>query len=387
MLIASAFAIGIIATVIIAFVRIEDRRQMVSTARAEGEQLGQYVIGLRGFIADVQAEPSLLPAGELQGVNWLKSPACGGLASNRVEGHVPCGFAGGRFAAGANGYRTTFTRNPLTNEIEARTHFIVPAFDGSRSSGATNTRAILLAEHVVASAKSQQSNPNNGTFFNAFANVPIGAAGPHNVATTPDPGVNSGRVVVVVNNAPNHDIFLRTDGTNKMLANLDMGEMSIANALDGRFKGDVRVEKRLQVDEGLTVKDGLADFQNGVVANEILLTSIGKHASAGIYDAMVYTGSNSYTIPKQDCTRAGNDPGIYATMQSTGSPNQHGYVADALYESRVDVSDAGGHWIVTPIVQGIRFDLLRQANDIVLRRSLTSSNASAARVLVMRRCR
>lgn len=388
MLISAAFAIAIIAAVVIGFIRFEERRQMISTARAEGEQLGQVVIGLRGFIAGMQAEPSMLPAGEMSGINWLKAPSCGGLATNPAEGYVPCSMTGGRFSrdqsAAVHGYRTRFTRNAMTNEIEARLHFIVHPLGSGRSAGATNERAILLAEHVVQSAKSQQSNPNNGTFFNAFANVPLGATAPHGAT---HPGTNSGRVVVVVNNAPSQDIFLRTDGTNRMLANLDMGEMSIANALDGRFKGDVRVENRLQVDKGLTVKDGLADFQAGVVANEVLLTSIGKHVSEGIYDARVFTGANEYSIAKLDCTRAGNDPGIYAALQSTGTPNQYGYVADAIYESRVDVIDNGGHWTVRPMVQGVRFDLQRQSNDIVLRRSLHSVNASAARILVMRRCR
>ena len=383
MLLGVVFAIAIISAIVVTLIRFEDRRQMISTALAEGEVLGQFVIGLRGFMAAAQANPALLPSGAQQGVDWLKSPACGGRPGNPPAGHVPCNFSGGTLGTL---YRTRFTRDLATGAIEIRTSFIVPRWGGAEAAGATNRNAILIAERVVAAAKAAQSNPNNGVFFAAFANVAEAANAPHS-ATSGAPGGNSGRVVLVVTNAPSHDIFLRTDGTNQMLANLNMGGMSISNARDARFGGDVRVDERLQVRAGVTVTQGTGDFRAGVVTTDAFLSDVNRYASQGFYDAEVYTGAGSYAVAKPDCSRAGNNPGIYAALQSTGTPNDWGYVADALYEARVDVTDLGNAWRVEPVLLGTRFDLSRSEADIVMSKNVHTVPTQSARVLVMRRCR
>lgn len=382
-LIGVAFAIVIASAALIGYLRFEERKRLIQMANGEGQALAEFAVGLRGFLAAAQANPALMPAAPLAGVDWLKAPSCGGRAGNPPDGHVPCNFTGGSFGAD---YRTTFSFDAVTRFAEIRTNFIVPRFGTARDSGATNRNAILLAERLVLSALAGQGEPTNGVFFNAFANVPAHANGPHD-ATTGLPGGDSGRVVAVVTNAPSHDIYLRTDGTNQMLANLDMGGMSIADARDGRFTGDVRIDQRLEVRGGVSVSGGTADLRGGVITDEVLLTSIGKHVTEGIYDAEVYSGAASYTIQKPDCSAAGNSPGIYAALQSTGTPNDAGYAGDALYEARVDVFDQGASWRVEPIIQTSRFDLDLDERDLVLRKTVAPGAARTARVLVMRRCR
>ncbi len=383
MLLGSIFALVIMSAAIVMYLRFEDRRHLINVAAVEGESLAQFVVGLRGFMAAAQAEPSLYPSGAQAGVNWLKAPACGGRAGNPDAGHVPCNFTGGTFGGL---YRTTFARDLATGSLELRTSFVVPRFGGADAAGSTNKNAIMLAERVVRTALAGQANPSNGVFFAAFANVAQTANGPHTAAMGAPAG-NSGRVVVVVTNAPSHDIFLRTDGTNKMLANLDMGGMSIANARDGRFEGDVNVQERLQVRAGITVTEGAGDFREGLITTEAFLSTIGHYATQGVYDAEVHTGSGAYTIPKPDCSKAGNNPGIYTALQSTGTPNDGGYAGDAIYEARVDVFDQGGSWRVVPIVQTTKFDLSREGLDITLRKGVSSTSGASARVLVLRRCR
>lgn len=382
-LIGVAFAIVIASAAILGYLRLEERKRLIALANIEGDALAQYVVGVRGFLAAAQANPALLPGAPVAGVSWLKSPGCGGRAGNPTTGHVPCNFTGGSFGAS---YRTTFTLDPVSNLAEIRTSFVVPPFGTAPAAGATNRNAIVLAERVVLAAMAGQGNPSNGLFFNAFANVSETANAPHD-ATTGSPGGNSGRVVAVITNAPSNDLFLRTDGTNKMLANLDMGGMSVADARDARFTGDVRVDNRLQVRSGISVTHGTADLHGGVIAPELLLTSIGRHASEGIYDAQVYTGSASYTVPKLNCAAAGNNPGIYAVLQSTGTPNDSGYKGDALYEARVDVTDLGASWRVEPIIRTAKFELARDDLDIVLQKTVAPATARTARILVMRRCR
>lgn len=376
MLIGMMFAIALAAGALTMYARYQDRKIQIVRAEIEGQQAGNFAIGLRGLIATTQANPALLPAGVMNGVDWLKSPGCGGLATNPPEGYVPCSYTGGTFG---DLYRTRFTRDIPTNAIEARTSFIVPTYGNSPAN------RILMAERVAQAALSSSSLPNNGMFFTAFANTPAAANGPLPAGT--NPGANAGRVVMLANNAPSNDIWLRTDGTNQMLANLNMGGLSIGNALDARFTGDVRVDRRVQVRDGLTVTNGPTDLRGGVVTNEVALTSIGKYVTEGIYDARVYSGSTQYMIAKQDCSQAGGNPGIYAAMQSTGTPNVAGYSGDALYESRVDVTDLGASWRVRPVVRTSRFNLAVDGTDLVLEKRLATRTPIDMRILIMRRCR
>lgn len=382
LLLATLFALVLMAGAVTLYMRFQADRHVSNVASKEGEALAQFVIGLRGFMASVQADPSLMPASQQAGVNWLKPPSCGGRATNPEAGYVPCHFSGGTFGSL---YRTQFQHNPVTNEAEMRTSFIVPMLgttgtDGSGANGARGRRSNLAAK-VVNTALAGQGNPSNGVFFSAFANVPTAANAPKPMSA--NPGGDAGRVVVLVTNAPSHDMFLRTDGTNKMLANLDMGEMSIANAMDGEFLGSVRVDEQLQVRAGIRVTEGVAEFQDGVVTPDIVIEGIGKLASEGIYDAVILQGGG--TVPKPNCDAVGGTPGIYAVLQDTGAPPSGD--GDALYQSRVDVTDLGSDWHVEPVLQATNFELLRESNDIILAKSLRSVVPANARVLAMTRCR
>lgn len=382
LLLATLFALVLIAGAVTLYMRFVADRHVVNIANKEGEALSQFVVGLRGFMAAVQADPTLMPTSVQTGVNWLKPPTCGGRASNPDPGYVPCHFNGATFG---RLYRTEFVHNPVTNEAEMRTHFIVPLLGttGTDGGGANQGRGrrVNLAAQVVNTALAGQANPNNGVFFSAFANVPANANDPKPISV--NPSGDAGRVVVVVTNAPSHDIFLRTDGTNRMLANLDMGEMSIADAMDGEFLGNVRIDEQLQVRAGIRVTEGVAEFQDGVVAPDMVIEGIGKLASEGIYDAVILQGGG--TVAKPNCDAVGGTPGIYAVLQDTGAPTSGD--GDALYQSRVDVTDLGSSWRVDPVLQATNFDLSREDNDIILTKSLRSVSPGNARVLAMTRCR
>ncbi|OGU24405.1 MAG: hypothetical protein A2580_08690 [Hydrogenophilales bacterium RIFOXYD1_FULL_62_11] len=374
-LISALFALAIFGAMVMWGARLMDRHILVDRARSEGEAFGQFAVGLRGFVARAQSDATLIPGGAMTGVNWLKAPSCGGLGTNPEEGFVPCGYRGMTYGSL---YSTTFTHNVVTNAIEARTTFRVPA----QGDGPANS--ILLADHLVNTALAQQSLPNNGMFFTVLANVAPTATGPV-PSTSPafaNPGANAGRVLMVVNNAPSNDIFLRTDGTNQMLANLNMGGASLANARDGRFTGTV------QIDDGLVVTSGMSEFREGVTTPDINLTGIGKAATQGIYSAQVLAGATSYTVPKPDCSQVGNRPAIYASIQGTGSINNDGtYRGDAIYDSRVDVTDLGASWRVVPVVRGTRFELRDTGGGIELNKTLTSPySPTDMRVVAMVRC-
>lgn len=374
-LVATMLAIAILTGAMVLVYRAQARSLEISQSASNGTQMAQFALGLRGFIAAAQADASIIPAAPKTGVTWLKPPSCGGLATNPVAGYVPCTYTGGAYGAQ---FSTSFTHVVATNAIEARTTFVVPALGGSR------TAAILRADRIVQSAQADQA-ASSGTYFSAWANVPATATGP--VSPTLLNPVDAGRVVMVASNAPSNDIYLRTDGTNQMLANLNMGGMSIGNARDGRFTGDVRVEGRAQVDTGLIVQ-GPSDLRGGLVTSEIALTSVGHYASEGIYQAQVLTGATSYNVAKPNCASAGNNPGIYVAMQGTGTLNQSGYTADAIYSARADVTDAGSMWVVQPKMQGTKFDMTLSGTTLSFTRAVVDAPApSDMRILVMTRCR
>lgn len=365
-------AILVASAMVMMLYRQQARRERIEQDAGNGQELVQFAVGLRGFVAAAQSNPGIIPGTAQTGVNWLKPPACGGLATNPAQGYVPCSYTGGRYGSLLS---TTITRNAATNFIEARSSFFVPA---------TSPDRVVRAERIAQAARAAAATAPGGVFFAAYANVPTTANGPVNPAAMA--AADRGRVLMIASNAPSNDIYLRTDGTNAMLANLNLGGFSLANALDARFSGDVRAQGRIQADGGL-IANGPADLRGGLVTADAAITSVGHYASEGIYTALVLTGATSYTVPKPDCSQAGNSPGIYAALQSTGSPNSAGYTADAVYRARADVVDAGATWTVIPVIEGTRFDMSVTGSNITFSKTVVPSNPTDARVLVMTRCR
>jgi hypothetical protein len=315
------------------------------------------------------------------GVDWLKPPTCGGLAGNPAKGFVPCSFTGGRLAPA---FSTTITQTPATNTIEARTSFFVPKL------GANPKNVGVVAAKVADAAMAQQTSPANGTFFMVYANTPVTANAPVSVSAV-NP-TDRGRVLVIENNAPSNDVFLRTDGTNSMLADLNVGGHSLANAKNGEFNGDLRVKGTSQIDGGLSVTAGTADLRGGVIAPDVQVTSVGHNLSQALYNATVYTGQTSYQVPKPDCTQANlgaSSPGIYATMQATGTPATSG--ADALYDSHVQVTDMGTYWTVVPVVRSTTFSLNGSSTadslTIQLNKTVSTANVKDMAIMVMTKCK
>ena len=381
-LIGVVIAMAIFGLALVLFAQRERQTYYQGVANEQGAALAQFGVGLRGYIANVQGGSQTLPGNPytVAGVNWLKPPSCGGLPTNPVQGYVPCSFNAG--AVGSS-YSTTITQTPATNTIEARTWYIVPP------EGNSITSRGRMAAQVVFAALAQQSLPINGMFLTAFANTPINATAPV------DPGAENpadlGRVLLVANNSPSNDIWLRVDGTNQMLADLNMGGFSIKNAVNGSFSGSIHAQGTGQFDNGLSVTAGTAYLKGGTITPDVKVTSINEMASEAIYNAEVLTGSTSYTVPMPNCSLANNgssSPAIYVALQGTGSPEGRG---DALYESHVQVTASGTNWIVTPVVEATRFTLSGSSTGtnlfVNLNKTISTVNATDQTILVMTKCR
>lgn len=373
-------AAAALSTLIVTWASFEDRRQRNQLAEIEAGALAQWGVGLRGMVAAIQANPALLPAGPQLGVDWLKAPGCGGLPTNPVTGHIPCEFTGASF--GPN-YTTTITRNPATNFVEARTALVVPVIGGDPA-----TRPII-AERIAEAALRQQTSPLNGMFYQVWANVPLNATNAGNKAIAP--GANAGRVLMLAQNAPSNDIWLRTDGTNRMLADLNAGGNSLVNVNHADLAGDIDIDGRARIDDGLQVTNGLARFDQGTQTTDVMLTGINRSASQAIYDAEVLIGAVSYIVPKPNCTSVGTQPAIYTSIQSTGTPPQNpgapGVPSDALYNSEVRVTDQGASWLVEPVSIGVSHGLQLAGFNLNLTRTYSQANAATMAIMVLRKCR
>lgn len=399
-LVAALLALVVVAFILAGWARLEMRTYQQGKANAQGAALAQFGVGLRGFIADVQGGTITMPSNPytVAGVNWLKPPTCGGLASNPTAGFVPCAFTGGEFGTS---YSTTILQTPATNAIAANTSFVVPA-----ENGRTFTSAADFASKVVFATLAQQALPINGMFLDAFANAPANATSQPNPAAIT--AANRGRVVLYASNAPSNDIWLRVDGTNKMLADLNMGGNSIQNAKNADFAGDVRVHGVAQIDNGLVVDNGPVNANKGVTSPDVYVSGVDQYASQAIYNATTYTGQASYSIPKPNCTAADGaglgGPGgavarIYTMIQNTGNPQNGnsanaggiGPDADALYSSYLDVVDAGASWTVTPVVYATTYYLSATPiaggqTSLTLQKSVARANPANVVFVAMEKC-
>lgn len=274
-------AVGLLALAMVGVLRLWKEAQIDSAAKRYGQTLSQFAIGARGFVAAVQSGDRTLPSNpyNVNGFAWLKAPSCGGLAGNPVDGFIPCAFDGGALAAS---YQTSVTFTPATSAVESRTNFFVPkSMVGDDGAGS-------LAASVANAALTQQL-PVSGTFYTVYANSPTNALAPTPVASISP--ANRGRVLLIVNNAPSQDPWLRTDGTNKMLANLNAGGHSLVNAKDGAFSGDVSVTGDVSANK-VSAKDG--DFSNDVTAKGDVKAARARLTSTG--DAAVNSSGHAFQI-------------------------------------------------------------------------------------------
>lgn len=376
-------ALVVLAIILVFWAKAEQRAWEQTRANAQGAAAAQFGVGVRGFMASVQGGGAL-PSNPytVTGVAWLKAPACGGLPGNPAAGYVPCGFTGGEFGAT---FRTTVTLTPATNLVVSSTWFVVPA-----PSGLSLQAAASFASKIAYATRAQQTPPLNGMFFDVFSNAPTTAI------TQPSPSAlvpaDRGRVVLYASNAPSSDIWLRVDGTNQMLADLNMGGHSIRSAKDGSFSGSVRVQGTEEIDNGLAVTAGPADLRGGTKTPDVEVDSVGHMASQAIYAAQVFTGGTSYSMPKPDCSKANlgsSSAAIYVAMQGTGSPQSSG--GDALYDAHANVVDNGASWTITPEVHTTTFSLSGNAIGGMLRlnldKSVRAANPADQVLLVMTKCR
>ena len=90
-LIALLVALGLAGAAVGGYALLLQRQYRTTYAEIEGQALSQFAVGLRGYVASIQADPSLLPSSPSVnvGVDWLRPSICGGQDTNPPEGFIP----------------------------------------------------------------------------------------------------------------------------------------------------------------------------------------------------------------------------------------------------------------------------------------------------------
>jgi len=164
--------------------------------------------------------------------------------------------------------------------------------------------------------------------------------------------VDTGRVVMAINNAPTNDAWLRVDGTNMMLANLNMGDGShdLVNARNieanglGIFgegiaaDGDILTTKNLFVGNNTPGDDVGIIFADDMLVGEVTINGVNPLVSNAIYDMrMVPSGT---VVPKPKCN------GGVADIVATPASFANDVLAKAIHSIQTKISDQGAGWLV-----------------------------------------
>lgn len=308
LLLATALGAAAVGTAIQMQVREAQRQD----AQRAGVLVAQKAEGLQRLIAAIPGNPVLMPGGVQTGVDWLKSPSCGGPGTNPAQGFVPCSFGDGAWTPI---FQTTLTN--VAGVIEARMTFRVSSlYDVSRA----GILADIIAEHANSNTATGAANAPMMGFITVMSHVPVVA---NNLSGRPAIRANTAspdfsRIVAVVSN-DNNAIFLRTDGTNAMNAALNLNNnnlvggnnlQAVSAALSGNVTADTATIART-----LTMNLGGATRNAGCGPN-------GSVASDATGQIMACQNGVWFPMGRQRVVNnfdACTSPGAYGELASDGT--------------------------------------------------------------------
>jgi len=310
MLLSTAIAIGALSV----YFSVQQRQAERADAEMGGVLVAQTADALRRLLTMAPSTPGVVPGGAVNGVNWLKPPACGGQAGNPPQGFVPCSFGDNFWTPN---FRTTITN--VGGRWEARLTFVVPrAFETNRAGTIADYLAEKANTHLTATPLNAPA-PGVVTpgFVTVMTNVPQNA---NDLSLRPaimsNPGhPDFGRVLVIVSNDPSTDTFLRTDGTNQMWANLNLGGNDLVNGRD--LKAQTATLSDGVTANRVTLRPGSVGATLGGSCNSpgTLVTDSNGQLLACQQGRWFPAGTQVVTAPNTPCSR----PGSYGELITDGT--------------------------------------------------------------------
>jgi len=357
------------------YLHFRARLHTESVARATGHDLAQVTAGVRQWVS-ANAGNMTITTASYSGVSWLKSPSCGGPASNPSEGYLPCNITA-RTPLGQS-YQTAVNRTG--SQLKAVVTLARPNLPDRAADG----NIAQLIANAAKAVPDSLATPAQGTFVHFAANDP---------ANPLDPSLPGfGQVTATVSNAASLDAWLRTDGSNHMNAALNMDNHDILGAkdIDGSgsmtMKGDVAsttgdvvaangkviakhdvtsLAGNLVALNGGVTSRGTLYSQNGdvlapngnMLAKNVKITSVDVNGPGGIKPTLaqavfdVRDVPNESYINKPTCP-SGTQPLIFLALRG-GPTDKHaleGVPIDAgsRWYIRAHYLDNNGNWVFLP---------------------------------------
>ena len=178
-------------------------------ASAQGNKVAKYNSAVASYVTNEPARlsnlnpPQPFPFGSYSGIGWLQTPPCAGAAGAVM--YLPCGFD--PFSTVGLTFDTTVAQN---GQYILTTTILGPAVTGI---GVDRAMGGAIVNAANAYAGSYTANLEQSIGFTRYA-------------IDPDTGILFTYVDTAILGQP----FLRTDGTNQMTGNLNMGNNSLNNA-------------------------------------------------------------------------------------------------------------------------------------------------------------
>ncbi|MBE0468180.1 MAG: hypothetical protein IBX55_01560 [Methyloprofundus sp.] len=225
--------------------------------KSSANQITAYQAALRNYVSvqsglGLPKDASGSDITELVGTDWLKSSVCNGSESDLVEphsdGYLSCAFP--KSTKLRQEFVTRFSYDSATKVFDAQV--ILSKIEPSNPRDGFMFAARL--EQNIHKMMGATASPMASTFLDIVSNEGLALASAAPSAT------EFGVLKLKVSNSPNTDSWLRTDGSNKMQATLDMNENEIIDVtavrgFDGllEIEADTSLQGNLQISEDLEV--------------------------------------------------------------------------------------------------------------------------------------
>ncbi|MEY8198512.1 MAG: hypothetical protein RPS47_04670 [Colwellia sp.] len=200
-IIGALFIIAVISFMFLSFYSIQDKSRSISKA----EQAGRHLQTMSFSVMKLISEGGMATvAGTFVGTNWLKGPSCtGGLASGEF---LDCAFRNTNIFGSS--YSTVVTVNAGTGVVTA-----VVSVPWPNHKGEIDPNMGALMRRAAASFLSGNS-PVAQTFSDYTLDIP------------------NQTVIATISTSVSNDIWFRTDGSNQMNADANIGGNSLYNVVN-----------------------------------------------------------------------------------------------------------------------------------------------------------
>lgn len=313
-------------------------------ADASGALLAQYTGALRAFLSargDTALADIGCAAGALcaqAGTDWLKNSAnCGAATGTLTAAYLPCNFPNRIYGRDLTTH--LFVRDGANHAV-VRMDGWVDRNDAARPDLSSRSAITANAGTVGAGVQTVSGggpdyaalNPLAGAFYSYYV-YETGNPWVYDTGIeAPQPTDN--QIIAESNSAPSLDAWLRTDGSNQMNADLNMGGNDIINI------------DNIQVSTLQATGD--------IEANDFIITSMGRLRASSLWSNSIVVTASNQDVAQPTCPSGSTPDGDFSVRKvvyyPNGSPGVPGsQIGDISGQAAYLVVSGPGAW--RPVVE------------------------------------